>query len=139
MKILLLSDLMRCPKAWHTLIPLGTLRGGELIIEDAAAEMLKDCPETVPMQEWNVSIKQSPLPAAKIELILPEAWPMWAQPMKLLAKDGDKGLGDIVARVVGTIGGEAYKAWYLKTFGKSCGCTERQESLNQKYPLPLSE
>ena len=134
-KKILLSDLMRCPKTWHTLIPLGELRGGELIIEDSLVETLKDCPEPIPIQEWNTSIKQSPLPAHKPEPILPEAWPIWAQPMKLLAKDGDKGLGDIIARVVGTIGGDAYKAWHLKTFGHPCGCSERQESLNQKYPL----
>ncbi len=62
-------------------------------------------------------------------------WPLLLQPLKLLAKDGDKGLGDIVARLVGPIGGDAYKAWYQKVFGRPCGCSERQETLNEDFPL----
>ena len=62
-------------------------------------------------------------------------WPLILQPMKLLAQPGDKGLGDILARKIGPIGGDAFKAWYKATFGKSCGCDPRQESWNKKYPL----
>lgn len=62
-------------------------------------------------------------------------WPFVLEPMKLLAKDGDKGLGDIVERVVGKVGGEEYKRWYFKVFGRHCGCSERRDSLNEDYPL----
>lgn len=62
-------------------------------------------------------------------------WPVLLQPLKLLAKDGDRGLGDIVARLVGPIGGDAYKVWYEKIFGRKCGCSERQETLNEDFPL----
>ena len=65
-------------------------------------------------------------------------WPLVLQPMKLLAKPEDTGLGDIVERLIGPIGGEAFKAWYLKTFGKACGCEMRKESWNRRYPLESS-
>lgn len=62
-------------------------------------------------------------------------WPVLLLPLKLLAKEEDKGLGDIVARVIGPIGGDAYKVWFERIFGKPCGCQERQESLNIEFPL----
>jgi hypothetical protein len=62
-------------------------------------------------------------------------WPLFLKPMKLLVKSGDRGLGDIVERVIGPVGGDAYKAWYEKTFGKPCRCTKRQDALNQRFPL----
>lgn len=63
-------------------------------------------------------------------------WPLVLRPMKLLALPSDEGLGDIVERVVGPIGGEAYKKWYLLIFGRPCGCTRRKDGLNMRYPLP---
>lgn len=62
-------------------------------------------------------------------------WPLLLQPLKLLAQPMDKGLGDIVARTIGPIGGDVYKSWYQRIFGKPCGCDERQETLNRDYPL----
>jgi len=35
MKLILLSDLAAFPAEWHRLIPLGTLRGGELVLDDS--------------------------------------------------------------------------------------------------------
>lgn len=61
-------------------------------------------------------------------------WGLFA-PLKLIAKDGDRGLGDIVARTIGPVGGDAFKAWYKAITGESCGCTERQEEWNYIYPL----
>jgi len=52
-----------------------------------------------------------------------------------LAAKGDRGAGDIIARVIGPIGGTAFKAWYKVTFGKDCGCGRRQEVLNTRWPL----
>jgi hypothetical protein len=63
------------------------------------------------------------------------SWPLILMPLKLLAQSGDRGLGDIVERVVGPIGGDLYKIWYRKIFGKPCGCQERKENLNTEYPL----
>ena len=75
-----------------------------------------------------------PVSYAKRGLPSPK-WPFILEPLKLLAKEGDRGLGDIVSRVVGDIGGETYKAWHLKIFGKPCGCSERQDDLNRDFPL----
>lgn len=65
----------------------------------------------------------------------PNSWPMALLPLKLLAKEGDRGAGDIIARSIGPIGGDAFKAWYKKLFGKDCGCGHRQEILNARWPL----
>lgn len=63
------------------------------------------------------------------------SWPLILEPFKLLAKDGDKGLGDIVARVIGPIGGDAFKKWHFQLFGKPCSCGDRQDLLNEDFPL----
>lgn len=55
--------------------------------------------------------------------------------LKLMAKEGDHGIGDIIQRVIGPIGGDAFKKWYKRIFGKDCGCSERQEEWNLSYPL----
>lgn len=65
----------------------------------------------------------------------PIPWPLPLQPLKLLAIPSDTGLGDIVERIVGPIGGDAFKAWHLRIFGKPCGCQQRKEAWNQMYPL----
>lgn len=64
------------------------------------------------------------------------SWPMILLPIKAMAKNGDRGAGDIIARVIGPIGGDAFKIWYKKIFGQDCGCGHRQEVLNQRWPLP---
>ena len=64
-----------------------------------------------------------------------QPWPMILLPLKALAKTGDKGAGDIIARVIGPIGGDAFKAWHQKLFGKPCGCANRQEALNARWHL----
>ncbi len=68
-----------------------------------------------------------------------EKWPMWARTMALLSRSGDTGLGDIIARTIGPIGGDAYKSWYQAIFHRPCGCTERQETLNAHYPLNVGD
>jgi len=62
-------------------------------------------------------------------------WPVPIKALKIFSRKEDRGIGDTIARVVGPIGGEAYKRWHLREFGKPCGCSERQQRLNQKYPL----
>jgi hypothetical protein len=68
--------------------------------------------------------------------IPPDKWPLWAKALKLLAKPEDKGIGDVVARMIGDEKSEAFKKWYKLTFGKDCGCPGRQSGWNHKYPLP---
>lgn len=66
-------------------------------------------------------------------------WPMspfgvMARTLKLFRTPDDKGVGDTLARIVGPIGGDAYKVWFKETFGRTCGCTERQEKINEQFP-----
>ena len=60
-------------------------------------------------------------------------WPGWARVIRLVKTDADRGVGDTISRVIGPIGGEAYKVWFLATFQRPCGCTERQADLNAKF------
>lgn len=66
---------------------------------------------------------------------LKQEWPVVLLPLKLLARQGDRGAGDIIARTIGPIGGDAFKAWYKTLFGRDCGCGNRQEILNVRWPL----
>lgn len=75
---------------------------------------------------------------APLNPVKEKEWPLALLPLKLLAQPGDKGLGDIVERTVGPVGGDAYKAWYLKIFGRPCGCTKRKDALNQRFPIALT-
>ncbi len=63
-------------------------------------------------------------------------WPVWAKALKQFATPSDKGIGDVVARMIGDETSAKFKAWHLSTFGKPCGCTGRQKLWNTKYPLP---
>ena len=69
------------------------------------------------------------------EIVTEKDWPTILLPLKNLAKPGDKGAGDIIARIIGPIGGDAFKKWYKTLFGKDCGCWHRQDVLNARWPL----
>jgi hypothetical protein len=106
------------------------------ISPEAVAEIDADYPlmETVSPQTNKVTTL--PTSAAKREI---EKWPrnpfgMFARGFKLLRTKEDTGIGDTIARLVGPVGGDAYKQWFKETFGKSCGCTERQQDLNERFP-----
>lgn len=62
-------------------------------------------------------------------------WPLILRPFKLLSQSEDRGLGDIVLRVIGDANSAAFKAWFRKMFGKECGCEKRQNTLNIEFPL----
>lgn len=62
-------------------------------------------------------------------------WPLWAKALKQFATPEDKGIGDVIGRVIGPENSEAFKSWHIKIFGKPCGCTGRQARLNKLYPI----
>ncbi len=64
-----------------------------------------------------------------------ESWPLWAVSMAKMAKPEDKGIGDIVARVIGPENSKAFKLYYKTIFNKDCGCSGRHIEWNLKYPL----
>jgi hypothetical protein len=66
-----------------------------------------------------------------------DVWPVWAKALKHLSKPQDKGIGDVVARIIGDENSEAFKAWFEATFKKQCGCKGRQKRWNMIYPFRM--
>lgn len=98
-------------------------------IIDWMNRMKKMSGDTTPVKEKVLDV--APPPAKE--------WPFLARPLKLLAKEGDLGLGDVVARVIGPVGGDAFKEWFKKIFGRECRCADRQAWLNRRFPLTTTE
>lgn len=63
-----------------------------------------------------------------------DKWPLWTKAVHALSNEADKGIGDTIARIIGPIGGDAFKAWHLKIFKRKCRCHWRQAMLNQLFP-----
>ncbi len=81
-------------------------------------------------------IKTSPKVATIFGPMPPDQWPIWVKALKAMATPEEKGIGDVVARMIGDEKSDAFKAWHLATFGKACNCTARRELWNRLYPLP---
>ncbi len=64
-----------------------------------------------------------------------DRWPLWAVSFKHLSTPEDKGIGDVIARMIGDEKSEAFKAWHMATFGTPCNCAARRELWNRLYPL----
>ena len=64
-----------------------------------------------------------------------EQWPLWAKALRQFSTPEDKGIGDVVARIIGNENSIAFKAWFESTFKRKCGCTGRQAQWNLRYPL----
>jgi hypothetical protein len=63
-----------------------------------------------------------------------EQWGWSAKALASLAIPADKGLGDVVARKFGSAG-KVFQRWFKKLMGFDCGCDDRQQWLNLRYPL----
>ncbi len=68
-------------------------------------------------------------------MIWPKHWPPWAVALRQFANPEDKGIGDVVARMIGAENSAAFKLWFKETFNRDCGCNGRQKLWNQTYPL----
>lgn len=66
-------------------------------------------------------------------MLLNPKWPHWVKLAAALANDEDAGVGDTIARIVGPLGGNAYKAWRA-SIGHPCNCAFRQQRLNNQFP-----
>lgn len=53
--------------------------------------------------------------------------------LRFLRQESDIGLGDTVERILARAGGRKIKSM-IASLGGNCGCTERQQWLNRKYP-----
>ncbi len=60
--------------------------------------------------------------------------PLAARIISKMAIPTDAGVGDTLARLIGSAGGEPYKRWFRKITGRDCGCTNRQAWLNARFP-----
>lgn len=61
------------------------------------------------------------------------AEPYWVRVVRRMRKPGDHGVGDTVQRIAARIGGEQFKRWTAR-LGIPCGCTQRQEEWNARWP-----
>lgn len=93
------------------------LKGGMVKQKPASESTSKPRPEKKPRPTWPNNV-----------------FGLVARTIKLMRTPEEKGVGDTIARVIGPVGGDAYKTWFTTTFGKPCGCAERQENLNQLFP-----
>ncbi len=83
------------------------------------------------------NVREVPEIHTDVRPIPSDKWPMWAKALAQLATPNDKGIGDVVARMIGNENSAKFKAWHLATFGRPCGCNGRQKLWNTKYPLNL--
>ena len=94
------------------------------IEDDIEAQLAAQLPENF---VTNINPNRSPeIPKSE--------WPAWAKLVALKALPEDRGVGDTIARTIGPIGGDRFKAWFHDTFNRSCGCSERQDAMNLQYP-----
>jgi hypothetical protein len=71
---------------------------------------------------------------AQIDPIPFERWPFAFKVLAKLATPEDQGIGDVIDRMVGPIGGSAFKVWHKLATGHDCGCGARKQILNARYP-----
>ena len=64
-----------------------------------------------------------------------DKWPVWAKALRQFSTENDRGIGDVVARMIGDETSAAFKAWFESTFKKPCGCKGRRAIWNLRYPL----
>jgi len=62
-------------------------------------------------------------------------WPLPARLLIPLRAEGDLGIGDIVARTIAPLGGDAFKKAFKEITGQDCNCDGRQQILNRRYPF----
>ncbi len=103
----------------------GKVEDGVLFLEPS---VYRDIQNKYGTDKKAITVQIHPIPTA--------AWPIWAKALKQFSKPEDKGIGDVVARMIGEEASAAFKAWHHATFGKPCNCNGRQARWNRLYPLP---
>lgn len=63
-----------------------------------------------------------------------EQWPFAFKVLTKLVIPEDQGIGDVIERLIGPIGGSAFKVWYKLAAGHDCSCGARKQILNARYP-----
>lgn len=70
----------------------------------------------------------------RIEPMAKNQWPLAVLAVARFRKEGDLGIGDTVARLIGSSRSERFKKWFALKFHRDCGCTDRQRWLNARFP-----
>ncbi len=128
MRKILLSDLREIsakrPDGYYDeLISRGRIETAEILLLDDSVYA-------------ELQIKFSPKPTP-VKPVPRKDWPLWAKALAQFSKPEDKGIGDVVRRMIGEENSETFKKWFKATTGKDCGCTGRQRRWNIEYPLTL--
>lgn len=119
----------KCPNIWHDILRAGKQIGSSVDVPDTEAQrILAACNEPLATVPKKALIQ--PLPF--------DQWPLAFQKLASLAQPGDIGLGDIVERQIRALGGDYFKKLWKRATGKDCGCDQRKQYLNDRYPLPAS-
>lgn len=63
-----------------------------------------------------------------------EKWPVWAMEIYHQRQPQDTGVGDTVIHLIGDTRLLKFKTWFKEKIGRNCGCSERQNWLNARYP-----
>lgn len=103
---------MRAAGYYDDVLAHGTIHGDEVELTEAAFQKLR---------------KKYAVPVEAAE------WPLFARVLARLKSTADRGVGDTIARLIGPVGGAAFKVWFKRLTGCTCGCTERQEELNKRF------
>jgi hypothetical protein len=137
MKTLTLDEVRKIsvenPMFWHLVLAASKMNtaGTAVEIDDAKLAEIKtkigieSQPQATAVQATAKPIK--PIPR--------DQWEPWINAVAKMARPEDKGIGDVIARTIGPVGGSLFKSWFFATFGRKCRCNARQSALNAKYPL----
>lgn len=60
-------------------------------------------------------------------------WPLSVRVVARLAKDGERGIGTTLTRLIAGVGGEVYKQM-AASVGIDCRCAAKAAALDRKYP-----
>lgn len=86
----------------------------------------------LPMIDWKSKLQKRVRNAMRMDVPF-DQWPAWGKKAYELRTPEDRGVGDVVARMIPF--GDQFKATFKKVFGVDCGCDACQESLNVRYPF----
>jgi len=92
------------------------------IIDHAAAG---DCPLGKFTEPQAIARPSTPRPISE--------WPMTARIIAKLRSPEDGGIGDTIHRHLSRFGADAMTRLYTRIVGTTCGCSDRQERLNQLF------
>ena len=72
--------------------------------------------------------------AGRTATLPPRPWPLWARALARRRVAGERGVGDTLARLLNGVGAARAAAVYERLVGKTCGCKDRQQWMNEQWP-----